>query len=164
VTAVDQADRRYLARLAYHLQTRRLPDDRIDDILAEAQAHVSHSGESLREAFGAPREYARRWTGPARPRRRAAAIAGGAGAWLGTTTLLIGSAGLADDDFTLGPWPAWLLVVGTLVVVGTAAVAPIRRLRDPLGCPQGASRRTLVLTALAVCTIIAAAGIVGALL
>jgi hypothetical protein len=53
-------DRQYLYRLGYHLQTRGLPDERIDDILSEAQAHSAHSGESLREAFGPPREYARR--------------------------------------------------------------------------------------------------------
>ena len=164
---IDCPDRRYLDRLAYHLQTRRVPDERIDDILAEAQAHAAQTGETLQEAFGAPREYARRWaeTGVATGRRRLGTMLGALAAATGTAALLIGSLALADDETRFGLQPGWLLVLGTAVLVTAAAVVPLRRLRDPYsGSCRALSRRAAVLSALAYSGIMAGAGVLGALI
>jgi hypothetical protein len=155
-------DRHYLHRLGYHLQTRGLPDERIDDILAEAQAHSAHSGESLREAFGAPREYARRWDATPDRRRRVRSLLFGTVGAVGGAALATGAAWLADPG-ALGA-SLLLMVLGTAVLVGAAAVIPLRALRDPVSvCPR-VSRRTAVLATLAGCSIIVASGIVSALI
>lgn len=155
-------DRHYLYRLGYHLQTRGLPDERIDDILAEAQAHSTHSGEPLREAFGAPRDYARRWDARPSPRRWVRPLLFGAAGAAGGGALLTGAVWLADAD-AHGSWPVLLLVLGSVVLVGAAAVIPLRALRDPVSACPRVPRRTAVLAALAFCLLIAASGFLGAL-
>jgi hypothetical protein len=154
-------DRHYLHRLGYHLQSRGLPEHRIEEVLAEARAHVAHSGESLREAFGAPREYARRWDAAPGPRRWAQPLVSGAARALGGGALLVGAVWLAAPHAPRA-WPVLLMVLGTAVLVGAAAVVPVRTLWDPVSACRRGSRRTAVLTTLASCLIVVAAGFVGA--
>lgn len=154
-------DRHHLHRPGHHRQSRRPPGDRIDDIPAGAQAYAALSGGSLGEAFGSPREYARvRPASPARPDPARALVAGIA-AVVGGTALLAGSVRLVGsfDATALG-----LLVLGLLVLVGAAAVAPLRALRDPVSAGARPARSTAVLLGLAGCVVIGGAGIVGALL
>jgi hypothetical protein len=162
VTAtIHRADRQYLYRLGYHLQIRGLPDERIEDILAEAQAHTAHSGESLREAFGSPCQYARRWDMTPNPRRWVRSLLFGAVGAVGGGALATGAARLAGAAAWF--WPVLLLVLGTAVLVGAAAVIPLRALRDPVSACPRVPRRTAVLAVLGFCLVIAAAGFVGAL-
>jgi hypothetical protein len=157
-----RADRQYLYRLGYHLQTRGVPDERIDDILAEARAHTAHSGESLREAFGAPCEYARRWDATPSPRRWVRPLLFGLAGAAGSGALTTGAVWLADRD-PHGPPPVLLMLLGTAVLVGAAAVVPLRALRDPVSSCSRLTRRTAVLVALGFCLLIAASGFLGAL-
>jgi hypothetical protein len=154
------ADRQYLYRLGYHLQTRGLPDERIDDILSEARAHSAHSGEPLREAFGSPREYAQRWDATPGPRRWLRPLAFGAAGSLGGGALGAGAAGLAGGA---GALPVLLMVLGAAVVVGAAAVVPLRALRDPVSACPRVPRRTAVLVAVCFCLLIAGSGVLSAL-
>jgi hypothetical protein len=164
VTTTDRSDRHYLHRLGYHLQARGLPDEQIDDILAEAQSHAAQSGESLQEAFGSPRDYARRWDVPATRGRWLPVLAIGVAVAVGSAALYAGAIGLAGDDAGFGLTPPWLLVLGTAVLVGTAAVAPLRALRDAISTFPRPSRSAVVLMTLGYCAIMVAAGVVGALL
>jgi hypothetical protein len=163
VTATtDRTDRHYLYRLGYHLQTRGLPDERIDDILAEARAHAAHSGESLREAFGAPRDYARRWDATPSPRRWVRSLLFAAVGAVGSGALTVGAVWLADGD-AHGFSPVLLMILGTAVLVGAAAVIPLRALRDPVSACPPVPRRVAVLATLGMCLIIAGSGFLGAL-
>ena len=83
---------------------------------------------------------------------------------VGSAALLTGAVGLADDGPGFGLGPFWLLVLGTAVLVGTAAVAPLRALRDPISSCARPSRSAAVLTTLIFCAIVAASGVVSALL
>jgi hypothetical protein len=154
-------DRHYLHRLGYHLQNRGLPDERIDDILAEARSHAALSGESLSAAFGAPREYARRWDGPPKRGRVLLTLLVGAAVALGSGALLVGAVRLAGATSWLVP--VLLMLVGTAVLVGTAAVVPLQALRDPVSACPRVSRPVAVLTTLGVCALITASGFLGAL-
>jgi hypothetical protein len=164
---VSKADRRHLEELAVHLQLRHVPGERIGKILPEAEAHTAQSGEPLREAFGDPKEYARQWAGAPRLRRRRTDAAVGVLSGLGGVALAWGATGLAMDQrlpvLDLPTW--WLIVVGTVLVVGVGAFVPVNRIRDPrTGATSGWSRTTIVLLALGMCATVAAAGLVGALL
>lgn len=166
-TAPSRADRRYLDHLAMHLQLWHVPGDRIGEILAEAEAHATESGESLHEAFGAPRTYALQWA-PSRlpaPRRRSVvgALVGAAGGFAST----FGATGLAmDQRLPLVGLPTWtLILVGTALSVGWAATAPLDRIRDPrTGAARGLSRTAIVLIALTMSAVVAGAGAIGAVL
>lgn len=48
----------YRQALMLALRLRDVPGDRIGEILAEVESHVSDTGENPTEAFGPPREYA----------------------------------------------------------------------------------------------------------
>jgi hypothetical protein len=156
-------DRHYLHRLGYHLQTRGLPDERIDDILAEARAHTAHSGESFREAFGSPREYAHRWDATPDPRRWVRLLFFAAVGAVGGGALNTGAVWMADAD-AHGYWPVLLMVLGTVVLVGAAAVIPLRALRDPVSACPRVPRRTAVLATLGACLVVVAAGFLGAVI
>jgi hypothetical protein len=160
---LGKADRRYLDELTVHLQLDRVPGDRIGEILAEAEAHAAATGEPLREAFGDPKEYAAQWAAP-RPRRWwARAVVFGILGGLFSGLLTVGAHALAAGpenlpfDLPLPPWA--LLVVGTLGVVGIAAVLPINVIRDPrTGARTGWGRPALVLLGLGLSVLIIAAG------
>jgi hypothetical protein len=70
---------------------------------------------------------------------------------------------LADPD-AHGFSPVLLMILGMVVLVGAAAVVPLRTLRDPVSVFPRVSRRVAVLTVLGMCLIIEAAGVLGALI
>ncbi|HZG89444.1 MAG TPA: hypothetical protein VEZ42_04455, partial [Pseudonocardia sp.] len=69
-TGQDRTTRDYLAELTLHLLRTGLDGQRAGEVLAEVEAHVAATGEPAREAFGPPREYARRWAPDVPPRVR----------------------------------------------------------------------------------------------
>ncbi len=148
----DAATRAYTRDLTAHLYREGVRGARIGEILAEVEAHVAASGETARDAFGPPAEYARRWAAPqpAVPRRRrvltiAAVTIGstGAGALLAAAALRTGRG--AD---LLG-LPAWLVLAAAVVALATGiALVPVDRIVDPrTGEPRSAGRRELLLGA-----------------
>lgn len=164
---LGKADRRYLDELTVRLQLLFVPGDRIGEILAEAEAHSAATGEPLREAFGEPAEYARQWAAPRRRRRWARAVVFGLLAALCSGLLTLGATALvtSPDGWALG-LPAWVLIaLGTLGVLGIAAVLPVNVVRDPrTGTRSGRGRPALVLLALGMCAVVVAAGLIGGLL
>ena len=163
MSTTSRDDRRYLDELAVHLQLWSVPGERIGEILAEAEAHAAESGESLRGAFGDPKEYALQWAAAQPPRRRNWLRIAGYLLWGASAAVLtFGATGLAMGQDGLD----WLLIVlGTLSCLGSAAFTPLDRIRDPrTGTHRGWSRTTTVLLALGMCVIIAGAGLVGAML
>jgi hypothetical protein len=57
-----------------------------------------------------------------------------------------------------------LMVLGTAVLVGIAAVIPLRALRDPVSACPRIPRRTAVLATLGLCLVVVASGVLGALI
>jgi hypothetical protein len=55
-----------------------------------------------------------------------------------------------------------LVVLGSAVLIGAAAVIPLRALRDPVSACPRPPRQTVVLVAVALCVIIAGSGVLGA--
>jgi hypothetical protein len=166
-TTQGKADRRYLDHLAAHLKLLDVPGERIGEILAEAEAHAAESGESLSEAFGDPKTYARQWAGCPKPSLQWRSVGTAMIGCTGGLALSLGATGLAmDQRLPLVGWPTWtLLVLGTALSVGWAAVAPLHRIRDPrTGALSGRSRTAVVLIGLLVCALIAGAGALGAAL
>jgi hypothetical protein len=150
MTTTDRTDRRYLDQLAHHLQTWDVPGTRIGEIVAEAEAHAAASGEPLREAFGDPRDYARRWAEldgrRRRPRRlvlpyTAATTAGGFALGVGTTAIATDGTGAT----AFGLPAVAIALLGAALMVAAMLVVPVTRVRDPrTGAERGPTRLLVV--------------------
>ncbi len=133
-------DQRYLNELTYALQLQKLSGARIGEILAEVEVHVAQSGESARNAFGDPQDYARQFA--LAPADNAGRAYGGnryrGGAWSGIVTAAIGGwllasgtiAGMTGEtEIGLPGW--WAAALGAAIMIGTFALVPINAIIDP---------------------------------
>lgn len=144
MTAQRYVEKAYLDELSYRLQMRGLGADKIGDILAEVETHVSATGEPARVAFGPPAEYARMWARqPDRLRwpviARLMLVGGGAG-----FALEVGALGVIDGTPALGLSPWWLVGLGLVLFVTCPAIGA-KHLIDPLTgqYPTGIRRKGL---------------------
>lgn len=123
----------YRQSLLLALRLRDVPGDRIGEVLAEVESHVSDTGEDPAEAFGAPRDYAKALTaGHAREpwwRTVLGALPFGIAGWLvaiGALDTLLGQTSLGQPGwvwFTLG------LLIG--IPAGVFVYRRGSRIRDP---------------------------------
>lgn len=128
-------EKRYLTDLAYALRLRNISGVRIGEIMAEVEAHTAESGQSAREAFGSPKEYARQFEPAADdPGRRQ----WGKQAWTGALTAAIGAwlfaagafAGMAGENLIKLPgW--WACAIGAAILLVTFSVIPLDAIIDP---------------------------------
>ena len=152
MNTLSKADRRYLDRLAVALRLRDVSGEQTGEILAEAEAHVAATGESLSDAFGPPRSYARQWGRDAR-RGWLRTVPTGLGAGVGSYALAAGALALGRGDTgPLGLPAGWTAALGAVIVLATAALLPYDPLRDPrTGITSPRSRgRVLLVVAVAV--------------
>ena len=152
MTTTDRTSRRYLEKLTFWLRMRDLSGERIGDILAEAEAHIAASGETLREAFGPPRRYADQWGEPAR-RSWLRTIPSGVLSLIGGTALGFGANALGRGEPAPFGLPAsWTALVGLVGFVAAIAFTPADVVRDPrTGAGAIPSRFRWLLGALAAC-------------
>lgn len=125
------ADYRQALMLALRLKD--VPGDRIGEILAEVESHVSDTGEDPTEAFGPPREYAAALTaGQTREPWWSilnSVVPAGIAGWLvaqGSLDLLLGETSLGQ--------PGWLwLTLGLLIGIPVSCVS-VRVVGAPWTC------------------------------
>ena len=128
-------EKRYLTDLAYALRLRSISGVRIGEILAEVEAHTAESGQSAREAFGTPKEYALQFERSATdPGRRqwgkqawAGALAAAIGAWLFAAGAFAGMAG--ENLIRLPGW--WACATGAVILLVTFSMIPLDVIVDP---------------------------------
>lgn len=130
-------DKRYLSDLTVALRLRRIPGVRIGEIIAEIETHLTESGQSAREAFGAPKEYARQFQPTAAeakakgrqwgPVTYLGVITAGFGGWLLAGGVTSGMRG--QSEFGLPGW--WAAALGTVAILGTSFFVPIDAIIDP---------------------------------
>ena len=120
-------EKRYLSELTAALRLRHISGVRIGEILAEVEAHTAESGQSAREAFGTPKDYARQFEPSAtEPGRRQ----WGRQAWTGTLTAAIGAwlfaagafAGMAGENFIR--LPGWYACAIGAVILSDKVAEP----------------------------------------
>lgn len=129
-------EKRYLSDLTVALRLRNISGARIGDILAEIETHTAESGQSPREAFGDPKEYAKQFeptpaeaTGR-RPWGRqtwTGVLTTAIGAWLYTTGAFAGMDG--NDVMGIPGW--WACAIGGAVLLITFSLIPIDAIVDP---------------------------------
>lgn len=123
----------YTQRLILALRLKDVPGDRIGEIVAEVESHVTDTGEDPVEAFGTPRAYAASLIDEHRPDpwwvTTLSIVTSAAAGWLlaqGTLALLFGS------DYAGQPGWVWL---GLGLVVGIPGAISVwrrsSRVRDP---------------------------------
>lgn len=128
-------EKRYRTELITALRLRNISGPRIGDIVAEVEVHTEETGRPAREAFGAPKEYARQFEPRAdeRARRRL-----GWPGWTGVVTAAVGAwllcegafAGMTDTDVNGIPgW--WACAIGAVVLLVTFSLIPIDAIVDP---------------------------------
>jgi hypothetical protein len=134
MNTTDRENKRYLEHLTIWLSMRDVGEGQVSDILAEAQAHVDVSGETLTEAFGPPRHYARQWGTPywSNWRNWLQATPAVIGSLVGATALGSGAmaAGRGEPEL-LGLPPLWVALIGFVVWMAVFALTPLVPVRDP---------------------------------
>lgn len=121
--------------LVLALRMRRVPAERIGEIVAEVESHGVDTGEDPVDAFGRPREYAASIAPAPRGSRAAAwalALSGAAVGWLVATSVF----DLVEGEGKGLPagLPAWVGLVVAVLLWIPAVVAQMRRndrVRDP---------------------------------
>ncbi len=123
----------YCHTLMLALRLKEVPGDRIGEIVAEVESHVSDTGEDPTEAFGSPRAYADILTEGRRGEPWWSVVlnvvSAGAGGWLvaqGALGLLLGETYLNQSG--------WLwLALGLVMALPSAVIVHRRstRVRDP---------------------------------
>jgi len=139
LTGTDQT---WCEDLLLALRVRDVPGTCIGEVLAEVQSHVAETGESPREAFGTPREYADQVAGalgitPVGLRGQLRKVRGGdvvLTVVLGLSTFLLADAlwSLGAGERSVLGLPTWAAVaIGVLLLTGGVArfVAGVQR--DP---------------------------------
>jgi hypothetical protein len=123
----------YRRDLIVALRMREVPGDRIGEIVAEVESHVTDTGEDPMDAFGRPRDYAASLTSVYGRRRPwlllGLSLLGAASGWLLATGVFGLVSGVAK-----GPLPPWAdLAVGALLALPTAVIATrgSNRVLDP---------------------------------
>jgi uncharacterized membrane-anchored protein len=163
-TGQDRATRDYVAELTVHLVRTGLDGRRVGEVLAEVEAHVDATGEPAREAFGPPREYARRWAPDLPPqvrrRRRLRWLAG-----LALTALVAAGFGalLAQVPVASDLAAGGVLLAGTAAIGLVALVLPhplIDRITDPRTGRAWSGTRSARLGAALVLTVLLVIGLV----
>jgi hypothetical protein len=155
----DHDTERYAQQLLLALRGREVPSERIAEVVAEVESHVSETGEDPREAFGSPSAYAATVAG-ARTFGWRTAIAVAVGALAGYTA--------AEVTFTFGRGADDVhgIPVGTAAVVAVALVALTavlaQRHHRPVIDPRDGSRRLSgggwpTVAAVAACLVVVAA-------
>jgi hypothetical protein len=125
----------YRRDLVLALRARHVPGDRIGEIVAEVESHVSETGEEPTEAFGAPADYAATIApdkGGSKVTIWALTLSGAAVGWLIATSVF----DLVEGDAKGLPAgiPAWATLIAAVVLWIPAVVAQMRRnsrVRDP---------------------------------
>ncbi|MEI4272926.1 hypothetical protein TEK04_14455 [Klenkia sp. LSe6-5] len=149
----------YQQRLVAALRLRRVPAERIGEVVAEVDSHVAETGEDPAEVFGTPRAYAASLTHEHRRDSRAGTalelVSGALAGWF----LAVGAVDLFEGGSHLGlPWWGSVLVGLLLGVPGGRRVAArARQVRDPRdGRALTPTARTAVLTVVGVLLLFAA--------